>query len=130
MTNPLTVEHDVQGRRFCATLEGYEACLMYRLQGRELDLYHTYVPEAFRGRGKGDFYGSEDIEDIVAVLDGAEDAREKVQAASPALQGYLRDQFVALLRDELFTQCVPGHLGPKAAGRASRVLQVLGKIAG
>ncbi len=23
---------------------------MYRLQGKELDLYHTYVPEAFRGR--------------------------------------------------------------------------------
>ncbi len=51
MAKPLTVEHDVQGRRFCAMLEGYEACLMYRLQGRDLDLYHTYVPEAFRGRG-------------------------------------------------------------------------------
>ena len=24
---------------------------MYRLTGRDLDLYHTYVPEVFRGRG-------------------------------------------------------------------------------
>ena len=24
---------------------------MYRLAGKELDLYHTYVPEVFRGRG-------------------------------------------------------------------------------
>jgi len=24
---------------------------MYRLDGKELDLYHTYVPEVFRGRG-------------------------------------------------------------------------------
>ncbi len=45
------VEHDPQGHRFCVKLEGYEACLMYRLSGTELDLYHTYVPEVFRGRG-------------------------------------------------------------------------------
>jgi len=32
-------------------LDGYEACLLYRLSGNELDLYHTYVPEVFRGRG-------------------------------------------------------------------------------
>jgi len=24
---------------------------MYRLTGKDLDLYHTYVPEVFRGRG-------------------------------------------------------------------------------
>ena len=24
---------------------------MYRLAGKEMDLYHTYVPEVFRGRG-------------------------------------------------------------------------------
>lgn len=46
-----TIEHDEQGRRFCARLEGYEACLMYRRHGNILDLYHTYVPEVFRGRG-------------------------------------------------------------------------------
>lgn len=85
--------------------------------------------EAFTGRGKGDFYGSEDIEDIVAIIDGAEDLREKVQAASPALQAYLRDRLGALLRDELFVECVPGHLGPAAAGRAQRVLQALKELA-
>ena len=45
------VQHDPDARRFCAKLEGYEACLMYRLTGSEIDLYHTYVPEVFRGRG-------------------------------------------------------------------------------
>jgi predicted GNAT family acetyltransferase len=50
MAEPLTVVHDPRSRRFCAQLEGYEACLMYRLRGKELDLYHTYIPEAFRGR--------------------------------------------------------------------------------
>ena len=51
MTEPIEVRHDPASRRFCVALEGYEACLMYRQSGKELDLYHTYVPEVFRGRG-------------------------------------------------------------------------------
>ena len=51
MSEPVEVLHDTAGSRFCVKLQGYEACLMYRLIGKELDLYHTYVPEVFRGRG-------------------------------------------------------------------------------
>ena len=51
MAEGITVTHDRSGSRFCVRLEGYEACLMYRLHGQELDFYHTYVPEVFRGRG-------------------------------------------------------------------------------
>ena len=51
MAEQLEVIHDKAGSRFCVKLQGYEACLMYRLNGKELDLYHTYVPEIFRGRG-------------------------------------------------------------------------------
>ena len=47
----VSVQHDQANHRFVATLSGYEACLMYRLANKELDLYHTYVPEVFRGRG-------------------------------------------------------------------------------
>ncbi len=47
----IDVRHDQANQRFVASLSGYEACLMYRLTGIELDLYHTYVPEVFRGRG-------------------------------------------------------------------------------
>jgi len=51
MAEELAVRHDDGGSRFCVTLQGYEACLMYRRSGKELELYHTYVPEVFRGRG-------------------------------------------------------------------------------
>ena len=51
MAEETLVQHDPAGSRFCVKLQGYEACLMYRLAGKELDLYHTYVPEVFRGRG-------------------------------------------------------------------------------
>ena len=45
------VIHDEDSQRFCVKRSGYEACLMYRRTGQELDFYHTYVPEVFRGRG-------------------------------------------------------------------------------
>ena len=51
MTEPIEVRHEREHKRFCVALEGYEACLMYRQSGKEIDLYHTYVPEVFRGRG-------------------------------------------------------------------------------
>jgi predicted GNAT family acetyltransferase len=51
MAEEVDVVQDKPGNRFCVKRQGYEACLMYRLTGKELDLYHTYVPEAFRGRG-------------------------------------------------------------------------------
>lgn len=51
MADPLPIQHDEASRRFVATLEGYEAVLMYRRSGNTVDLYHTYVPEVFRGRG-------------------------------------------------------------------------------
>jgi len=51
MVEQVDIVHDRVGSRFCVKLQGYEACLMYRLEGKELDLYHTYVPEVFRGRG-------------------------------------------------------------------------------
>ena len=51
MADEIAIQHDPKGQRFFAQLQGYEACLMYRLEGKEINLYHTYVPEAFRGRG-------------------------------------------------------------------------------
>ncbi|MBI3320189.1 MAG: N-acetyltransferase [Candidatus Omnitrophica bacterium] len=51
METDVPVTHDPQGQRFCVQLQGYEACLMYRQQAKEIELYHTYVPEVFRGRG-------------------------------------------------------------------------------
>ena len=51
MTEPLEVVHESAGHRFCVRLDEYEACLMYRRAGQDIDFYHTYVPEVFRGRG-------------------------------------------------------------------------------
>lgn len=85
--------------------------------------------EAFRGRGKGDFYGSEDIEDIVSVLDGSDDVLGKLAGASESAKAYIKKEFRALMGDESFAQSVQGHLGPQGgSGRARGVLNLMGEI--
>ena len=51
MPAPLAIQHDLAGSRFVIQLEGHEAFLQYRRAGREVDLYHTDVPDVLRGRG-------------------------------------------------------------------------------
>ena len=46
------IVHDESRQRFVAALpDGSEAELQYRQDGKTLDFFHTYVPEAFRTEG-------------------------------------------------------------------------------
>ena len=51
MADDVAVQHDETAGRFAIRLQGAEAFLSYRRSGQAIDLYHTYVPEVFRGRG-------------------------------------------------------------------------------
>lgn len=65
--------------------------------------------EAFHGRGKNDF-GSHDLEDIVTIMDGRPELVDEVHLALADLQGYLSDEFGALLSNRDFLDALPGHL--------------------
>jgi predicted GNAT family acetyltransferase len=48
----IDIRHEPQARRFTADLGGTAAYISYReLDGSVLDLDHTFVPRALRGRG-------------------------------------------------------------------------------
>jgi predicted GNAT family acetyltransferase len=48
----LAIRHEPEARRFVADVGGKNAYLTYRdLDGRVLELDHTYVPREFRGGG-------------------------------------------------------------------------------
>ncbi len=49
--NEIEVRHVPEGRQFEARLDGELAYLTYTANGDEISLDHTYVPDAFRGRG-------------------------------------------------------------------------------
>ena len=83
--------------------------------------------EAFYGRGEGDFLGSHDLEDLVAVVDGRAELLGEVRAASLALQTYLAEAFTTLLKAPDFTYAIQGHLPPDP-GSQGRFGEVVGRL--
>jgi hypothetical protein len=73
--------------------------------------------EAFRGRGRGDFLASHDLEDLVFVLDGRPAIVDEVQAEAAPLREYLRSEIRSLLRTSEFIDALPGFLLPDAASQ-------------
>jgi len=53
--------------------------------------------QAYQGRGHGDVLMSNDIEDIIALLDGREELIEEVKLAPAELRHFVSEQFTALL---------------------------------
>ncbi len=81
--------------------------------------------EAFRGRGRGDFLASHDLEDIVAVLDGRRQIVEEVARANAPLRRFLGEAFGSFLQHPRFVEAVSGHLppDPSSQARATIVLE-------
>lgn len=71
--------------------------------------------EAFRGRGKGDFF-SHDLEDIVFVLENRHSLVNELMDCDRELKHYLAVQAAQLLNDE-FLNVLPGLLNNPASAR-------------
>ncbi len=82
--------------------------------------------EAFLDRGKGDFVASPDIEDIVAILDGAGQAKTSILAAPKEVKEYLKNHFSLFLKNESFIESLEGHVTSPV--RAKRVKNLLIEI--
>lgn len=86
--------------------------------------------EAFKDRGKNDFLGSHDLEDIIAVIDGRPELISDISLSDSVLQEYLKKTFSKLLEDLQFTSALPGHLnaGPVTETRVQLVLHRIRQI--
>ena len=83
--------------------------------------------EAFKGRGRGDFRGSHDLEDVVSVVDGRETLSAEVRAAGAELIEYVRREIAKLLANPGFIDALPGFLLPDTASQ-SRIGIVLARL--
>jgi hypothetical protein len=83
--------------------------------------------EAFKGRGKGDFFGSRDLEDLVSVVDGRAPLVAEIQAEKAEVRAYVRTEIRGLLASTGFLDALPGCLLPDAASQ-SRVSIVLRRL--
>ena len=87
--------------------------------------------EAFHGRGCDDYMGSQDMEDLVAVVNGRDTLLEEIRRTPPALRRYLGHEFSRFLKDSQFLDSLDGHLGfeESGQGRKATVMKRLREIA-
>ncbi len=74
--------------------------------------------EAFRGRGREDYFASKDLEDFIAIVDGRESLVDEVRASSQDLRRYVADAVRNLLSEPRFLDALPGYLLPDEANQA------------
>lgn len=87
--------------------------------------------EAFRGRGKGDYFASHDLEDLIAVIDGRESIVDDVTAAPVELRAFMAEGIRSFIADPRFLDALPGFLLPDEAsqGRLTHLFDRLGTLA-
>jgi hypothetical protein len=86
--------------------------------------------EAFRGRGKGEYLGNHDLEDIVTVLDGRPELLQDLEVAPEDVSQYVVNSIAELVASPKFLDALPGYLMPDEASqmRAAIVLNRMQRI--
>lgn len=79
--------------------------------------------EAFRDRGAGDLFGSRDLEDVIAVIDGRMELPDEVASAPAEVRRHLVTSLGELLALPRFRDAVQGHLpGDATSAARSRIV--------
>ena len=73
--------------------------------------------EAFKDRGKRDFYASHDFEDIITVTDGRAAIVDDVAAAPENVRAFIAEAFTGFLNESDFHNALPGHLSAFAGAK-------------
>jgi hypothetical protein len=114
-----------------------EAAALVELDGFQLRVVTTpyFIGtklEAFRGRGRGDFYASSDLEDIITVLDGRPTIVDEVAASPRELRRYIGKEVGRLLDSPEFVNAVPGHIAGDevSQSRVPMILRTLNSLRG
>ncbi len=76
-----------------------------------VNLYYIIIKfEAVKGRGDNDYYGSRDLEDIIAIVNGRVELMQELMLFSEKLRKYIYGELSILLEDRLFIEVILGHL--------------------
>ncbi len=83
--------------------------------------------EAFRGRGKGDYLSSHDLEDLITVVDGRSELVNELRSAPDDVRSYIAEAINQMLKTTDFMDALPGYLLPDAASQ-SRISILLERL--
>lgn len=82
--------------------------------------------EAFKTRGKGDLFGSHDLEDIIFVLDNRDEILNDLLNADAGVKKYLKKEFSVLLKMSLFDEALLGNVEQTdQTYRKNRIMEIL-----
>lgn len=73
--------------------------------------------EAFNDRGKGDYYGSHDLEDIITLVDGRSAIVEDISSTIADVRAFIANWFAQMLKHPDFRETLPGHLSGISGSR-------------
>ena len=74
--------------------------------------------EAFSNRGEGNYDASDDIDDVISVIDGREEIISEIETSSVEVRQFLIERFSSLLGDNDFTYSISAHLLSDAGSQA------------
>ncbi|GAB6097210.1 hypothetical protein JCM14469_34640 [Desulfatiferula olefinivorans] len=86
--------------------------------------------EAFHGRGKNDFLGSHDIEDIINLVDGRKELVTEIDQAEDALKAFVATNFKVFLSQRNFIESIYAQFNPDPVSqqRSDVILKRMSKI--
>ena len=84
---------------------------------KDVDVLMATKLEGFKGRGESDWYGSQDLEDIITLVDGRPEMVAEIASSPVKLRRYLADEVTQLLAVQGFLDAMPGHLPPDSASQ-------------
>ncbi|HVS21803.1 MAG TPA: hypothetical protein VHD88_08135, partial [Pyrinomonadaceae bacterium] len=83
--------------------------------------------EAFKGRGKGDYFASHDLEDLITVVDGRRELLDELRSVSEDVRSYIAGAIGQMMKARQFIDALPGYLLPDSASQA-RINQLLARL--
>lgn len=83
--------------------------------------------EAFKGRGKGDYLASHDLEDLITVVDGRPELLDELRSAPEDVRSYIADAVGQMMKAREFIDALAGYLLPDSASQA-RINQLLATL--
>jgi hypothetical protein len=93
--------------------------------GQNITVRHVTAPyfiaiklETFADRGAGNYLLSQDIEDIIQVLDGRPELVEEMRSSDPDLREFVTARFQSFRGSTDFLDAISAHLYPDAASQA------------
>lgn len=84
--------------------------------------------EAFKTRGKSDYYASHDFEDIMSILDGRLEIVDEIQNTDNELRNHLINSFTEIDNSPAFKGAIQGHFVQYGSFADGRITIVENKI--